>query len=167
MKIIFLDIDGVLNAHEPLCPLAMCGKIHPDKMQLLNHILLKTGAKIVLSSAWRYIVHRGECNLTGINWLFRSHGLPVGAIIDITREDTMVEREYWDGSQSWPVTNERGQQITDWLALNIDDIDRDTYVCIDDLDLGITAAGHPFVQTDGKVGLTEQDAQRAIEILTT
>lgn len=164
MKLIFLDVDGVLNTHEPLCPHVMCGQIHDDKAALLKGVLLATGAKIVLSSAWRYLVHRGEMNLVGINWLFRSHGLPHESIVGITRMDTM-QREAWDGSKPWPVNNERGQQIHDWL---IDNISGDAcYAVIDDMDLGIVAAGHPFVQTDGKVGLTNFEATRLIELLGT
>jgi hypothetical protein len=36
---------------------------------------------------------------------------------------------------------------------------------VDDLDLGIREAGHPFVQTDGAVGLTVADAERLVELL--
>lgn len=65
MKVIFLDIDGVLNSHEWDTE-TMCGQIHKDKVALLNGVLRVTEAKIVLSSAWRYIVYRGECNLRGL-----------------------------------------------------------------------------------------------------
>ena len=161
MRVLFLDIDGVLNAHEPLCPHVMCGQIHDDKAALLKSVLLETEAKIVLSSAWRYLVLRGEMNLIGINWLFRSHGLPNQSIIDITRADTM-QRETWDGSQPWPVVDERGKQIADWLEHNPG---IDGYAVIDDLDLGITVAGHPFVQTDGNIGMTAFDGARLIQLL--
>jgi hypothetical protein len=59
--------------------------------------------------------------------------------------------------------NERGQQISDWLAGYT--VPVLSYLAVDDLDLGITAAGHPLVLTDGMVGLTEADAARAIELL--
>jgi HAD domain in Swiss Army Knife RNA repair proteins len=163
VKILFLDIDGVLNTHEPLCPHAMSGQIHDDKAAMLKQILIDTGAKVVLSSAWRYLVHRGEMNLIGLNWLFRSHGLPAGAIIDITREDTLIQREPWDGSKPWPVTNERGQQIADWCRQNNF---KGQYAVVDDLDLGISAAGHPFVQTEPQVGLTAVDARRLAGLLS-
>jgi hypothetical protein len=47
-KIIFLDIDGVLNAgcdDEPF--------IFSECAQRLNRIIQETGAQVVLSSAWR------------------------------------------------------------------------------------------------------------------
>ena len=160
MRVLFLDVDGVLNTHD-CCPEAMCGQIHRDKMQLLNDVLRVTGASVVLSSAWRYILHRGECTLRGMEWLLRSHGMIAGRLLDVTAADTMMPRE-WNGEmQLWPVENERGQQISAWLEKN--QVER--YAVVDDLDLGIRGAGHPFVQTEGTVGLTTLGAAMLVEML--
>ena len=165
LPLLFLDIDGVLNAHE-YDPAVRCGQIHRDKVERLNRVLRATGARFVLSSAWRYIVHRGEATLAGMDWLLRSHGLLGDRLIGITRPDTMrTDANYQGHPQSWPVCNERGQQITDWLTGHAGHI-WPRYVVIDDLDLGIVAAGHPFVHTVGTVGLTDIDADRAIAILS-
>jgi hypothetical protein len=88
IKLLFLDIDGVLNAHES-DPDVLCGPIFRDKVRLLNRILRATDAKVVLSSAWRYIVHRGEATLQGMDWLLRSHGMLANRLIGVTRPDTM------------------------------------------------------------------------------
>jgi len=46
MKLIFLDIDGVLNSHgNP--------EIEHDKVLLLNEIVKETGADVVITSTWR------------------------------------------------------------------------------------------------------------------
>jgi hypothetical protein len=162
-SLIFLDIDGVLNGHE-YDPEIMCGEIHRDKVQLLNHILRQTGAKVVLSSAWRYIIHRREATLAGMDWLLRSHGMLANRLIGCTREDTMRTDPNYSGTpNSWPVHDESGQQITDWLQQN--GLPETRYIAIDDLDLGITDSGHPLVLTDGKKGLTAGDATKAIRIL--
>lgn len=166
MNLIFLDIDGVLNTHEPLEEGVMCGKLHDKKVERLNTIIDSTGAKIVLSSAWRYLVHRGEMNLAGLGWLLRSHGIR-DVLIGVTRPDTM-ERGTWDGSTHWtPCNNERGQQISDWIKdhnnLEADLIER--YVVIDDLDLGITDSGLPFVKCDPAQGLTFANAMKAFDLL--
>lgn len=53
MRIIFLDIDGVLNCSESK---SRCGSfigIDNKKVKLLSQIVYETGAKIVLSSSWR------------------------------------------------------------------------------------------------------------------
>ena len=86
-----------------------------------------------------------------------------GRLIDITRKDTMAIRGQYDGRAHWPMDNERGQQISDWLDGTV--LGREPYAVLDDLDLGITANGHPFVKTDGSVGLTQQDAKRLREML--
>lgn len=168
MKLIFLDIDGVLNAHEPLDADVLCATFHRDKVALLNGVLRATGAKIVLSSAWRYIVHRGEATLDGMDWLLRSHGVISGRLFGVTPIDTMMpwlKKGTFDGEPShWPKENERGKQITDWLTADYAP-PCSRHVVIDDLDLGISAAGHPFVQTDGKVGLTAADAEKVLKLL--
>lgn len=161
--LLFLDIDGVLNAHE-FDPEVMCGQIHRDKVELLNRILRATDARVVLSSAWRYIVHRGEATLTGMEWLLRSHGMLADRLIGITRPDTMRTGLGYDGEPPmWPVPNERGQQISDWLAKHA--ARGCPHVAIDDLDLGITDAGHVLIRTTGTIGLTDDDATRAIAAL--
>lgn len=168
MKVLFLDIDGVLNTHEPLDPDVMCGRFHADKVVLLNHVLRNTGAMIVLSSAWRYFIHRGEMNLAGIDWLLRSHGVMRGRLAGVTRVDTMERPRVYDGdTATWPMTNERGQQISDCIAIAIGAFGQriDRYAVVDDMDLGITEAGHPFVQVDGTIGLTAVHAERLIALL--
>jgi len=52
MKIIFLDIDGVLNNYYTLGEGA---NWDPDLVKILNRIIKETKAEIVLSSTWRQI----------------------------------------------------------------------------------------------------------------
>jgi hypothetical protein len=160
-RLLFLDIDGVLNAHE-YDPDVLCGQIHRDKVQLLNGVLRATGARLVLSSAWRYIVHRGEANLAGMEWLLRSHGILAGRLAGITPPDTMIPADMGFDGKWWPAEMERGTQIAAFLARHGP---HDGYAVVDDMDLGITAAGHPFVQTDGLTGLTPDDAAKLVELL--
>ena len=53
IRILFLDFDGVLNH-----PLTWGNRddtvIDIDKVKRLNDLLTKTGAKIVVSSSWRF-----------------------------------------------------------------------------------------------------------------
>ncbi len=164
MKILFLDIDGVLNEHETLDPEVECGRFHADKVARLNRVLRDTGAKIVLSSAWRYFIHRGEMNLTGLDWLLRSHGIMQGRLIGVTERDAEREDPHWDG-KSWPLTNERGGQIANYLRHKVGLVHVERYAVVDDLDLGISEALHPFVQTVGTVGLTDYNAGCLVQML--
>lgn len=54
MKVIFLDIDGVLNesASETRSPTGFLG-IDDEKVQRLKRIVEETGAEIVLTSSWK------------------------------------------------------------------------------------------------------------------
>ncbi len=53
MKLIFLDVDGVLNySHCEASVGGFCG-VEPEKVKLLKQIVDATGAKLVLSSTWR------------------------------------------------------------------------------------------------------------------
>lgn len=159
--ILFLDIDGVLNCHE-FDREIMCGQIHKEKVALLNHVLRATGARIVLSSAWRYLVYRGEMNLRGLEWLLRSHGVLADRLVGITREDTKKTVNGYDGNPiTWCQQDERGKEIAEWVKAN----GVRTYAVVDDLDLGIVEAGHPFVRTDGKVGLTLDGADELVRLL--
>ena len=53
MKIIFLDIDGVLNSHETPNPRGFPYIIDPVLLARLRDVLHRTDAKTVLSSTWR------------------------------------------------------------------------------------------------------------------
>jgi hypothetical protein len=161
-KLIFLDLDGVCNCHD-FNMLAQSNIIHQDKIALLNHIITETNAKIVLSSAWRYLIIRKECNLKGMDWLLRSHGLMAGRLIGFTEADTMI-----DGK---PMKDERGKQISSWIEKHKFD---GKYVVLDDggtddegvwTDLGINTAGHPTVWTKSNIGLTKELAEEAINLL--
>jgi hypothetical protein len=55
MKIIFLDIDGVLNSIDSMVAFHGCNEKHLDKVSigLLKRLCEATDAKIVISSTWR------------------------------------------------------------------------------------------------------------------
>lgn len=73
-KILFLDIDGVLNAHRQL-PSGYCG-IDRAKAEWLNAVLyFVPDAKLVISSAWRYMMLRGDMTLKGFEYLLLVHGV--------------------------------------------------------------------------------------------
>lgn len=180
IPVLFLDIDGVLNAHQPLDPAVMSSIIRADKVKILNAVLKVTGCQIVLSSAWRYMVHRGEMKLEGFSWLLRSHGV-FNRLVGLTRSDTMLEKivpridnpkELWT---HFPQEKERGSQIAEWLRSHgHGDGHMVNYAVVDDggkdeggnwCDLGITAYVHPVVWTNPEKGITWEDAEQLVELL--
>lgn len=146
MKLIFLDIDGVLNGQEFN---KTCGSnsINRECAEHLNAIIAATDAKIVLSSAWRYMIP-GAMRLVGFEYLLRTHGVNAeNRLIGTTSRDEVVK--------------DREDQISFWLAENGGGEGIESYVVLDDMCVG----KHPQVQTGEKVGLTEEDVAAAIRIL--
>lgn len=103
MKVIFLDIDGVLNfaQTEARAPSGCIG-IASQPLKHLRKIVQKTGARIVLSSTWRRGWSRDEeaCSNDGKYLIGRlkRYGLHV---IDKTEHPTSAEN--------------RGCEIRNWL----------------------------------------------------
>jgi len=158
--LIFLDIDGVLNRHEQHHITKYCS-INRNLAVQFQAVLEIADAEFVLSSAWRYLVLNHAMTLQGLRYLFNTHWIDGSRLIGVTRPDTLVAGK--------PIPDERGKQISDWL-----NGERRPYVVIDDggkredesfTDLGISTAGHPFVLTQSNVGLSSDNAVRAIKIL--
>ncbi len=149
MKLIFLDVDGVLNGHE-FQPGAQSNLIRPDCVARLNRILDATGAKLVISSAWRYMIHGGEMTPLGFEYMLRTHGLPAGCVVGFTAKDEAILL--------------RGDQIRGWIDRN--GYDYDSWLVIDDLTVGMERVSHRQIVTDGTKGLQDDDVERAIEMLS-
>jgi HAD domain in Swiss Army Knife RNA repair proteins len=54
MRVIFLDIDGVLNCKNTLNPRRLPYIIDPSLLGRFNRLIALTDANVVLSSTWRY-----------------------------------------------------------------------------------------------------------------
>ena len=100
MKILFLDIDGVLNAREYDRKRNWNEQTDIDetRLPLVKEIIDKTGAKIVLISTWRSHLNRDEslCDEDGnyINRLFSKYGL---AIYDKTQDLGLLSKKLMHG----------------------------------------------------------------------
>ena len=156
MKIIFLDIDGVLNSqdffrrkHEET-GLTQGGSraesIDPDALRLLERIVEETDAKIVVSSCWRI-------------------GRTTEELRDLLKEadfkyyDRIIDRTKNDGS----FTTKRGDEIEEWLSRNPVKNSADFIILDDDSDMGNLFGS--LVQTLWCQGLTEHEVKIAIERL--
>jgi HAD domain in Swiss Army Knife RNA repair proteins len=139
VRLIFLDIDGVLNDSYHSEPLIL-----PQCAEQFNRIVRATGANVVVSSSWRCWIHGGLMTELGFQRLLRTHGIAC-SIVGVTPPDGRVQG--------------RDRQITAWLVSHGPVT---AYVVLDDDQV----QGHPLIRTDGTRGLTEQDADRAICLLT-
>lgn len=158
MKILFLDIDGVLNGHEWDDEAKSCS-IRRECVKHLNRVLNEANCSLVLSSAWRYMIHCGAMTLDGFWYMLRTHGLTNrgrgNPFVGLTCKDEHVDP--------------RGQQIHKWIG----DARKggkviDSWAVVDDDPMQMELAVRErwrLVRTDCATGLIETDADRLIEIL--
>lgn len=169
MKVLFLDIDGVLNSELWYTHVQYCithdkkdeifsnefsnendsfvdYHIDPRLVENLNFIIEKTGCEIVLSSSWR---SRNKEAMKVLNSQLRHKGLI---------------KEYFDVT---PRSNSRirGEEIKEWLNKNSKQLEIESLCIIDDDSDMLDEQQKFFVNTDPYVGLTSHDADMAIEIL--
>lgn len=138
MKVIFLDIDGVLISRR----YASSNTADPRCVQQLNRITNRTGASIVITSTWRYI------GLPKLELIFRSWDI-TGNIIGMTPESNATNRSC---------------EIMEWIDLSDYDWSNSSFVVIDDEDDAMLTESR-FVRTNLETGLEEVGADRAIAIL--
>lgn len=153
MKVIFLDVDGVLNfmKTEARAPSGTLGIASAPVKQLRN-IVKETGAFIVLTSTWKddWEFDEEQCKPDGL-YLVRKLKREGLHILDKTH-DKVDDRGH--GIQDWL---KRHPGTDHWVVLD-DDVFRDYEEC------GIMPH---LVQTSiGADGLNAELAAKAIEILT-
>lgn len=181
-KIIFLDIDGVLNGYnfwntlgwDIICFLHLSQKckgwyrkltkptgVHKSKVKRLSKLVKETNAKIVVSSTWRvsiwkYLVSGETCseNVKYLVNLFKYYGIEVVGITPYSSS----------------TTKRREEEIKLWLSDNIDYVE--SFVVLDDEKFDLQSfVGTRLIQTKkGKgrftyLGLTNKNAEEAILIL--
>ena len=170
MKIIFLDIDGVLNSSIYAAGLLDAGKptkdanghelFAPDTIAWFNSIVDETKAKIVISSSWRYL---GLIPLRNM-WIERGlHGEIIGMTSMHAVDEYILEHGLdWlkNGSLSG---SPRAVEIEAWLHEH-DNIDN--FVILDDMPMSAALQPH-FVHINPIHGLSDTQATKAIEILNT
>lgn len=140
MKVIFLDIDGVLNS-EAYFATADLDTLPIDTacLPLLRSLIEQSGATIVLSSSWK----RGWTDDCALARLFHAEGIIVG---DVT-----------------PTLGTKQAEITAWLA---DHSNTDRFAILDDATDGWGALFPHLVNTNPTHGLREQDVTLALSLLT-
>ena len=165
MRIVFLDLDGVLatlatryDYFEPRC------------LRLLKELVEETDAHIVITSAWRkrhYLESmRKVFELDGDEDLLLygvkryegpRMGFPIKRIIGLTPFST---REMKDG-----VPFGRGHEISMWLERAKGKTDIESYVVLDDEKADIAPHVDRLVQSNSYLGLTHTEIDEAKRIL--
>jgi hypothetical protein len=151
--LIFADIDGVLNDHTSHPRTRYCST-KKSCCRNFDEILIRTNAHFIITSSWRYLFLCGSMTEEGFKNLLFTHYIDATRFLGITRAD--------DGK-----ITDRGLQIKEWLIY--EDMEEITYVVIDDGDkdghiqADIIKYNHPFLQTDGSLGLMPDDIDCIID----
>ena len=147
-KILFLDIDGVLNSEDWYENSYKRGELNDDLDPVLVKRLNKLDCEVVISSSW-------GCN-DGQTWkALRRKGFNL-KVIGYT--------EHYEIGSDWIV---RGNSIKKWLEENIGyDYNKKCRYAIldDDGDMLLEQKDH-FVQTDFRHGVTDEHIKKLIKIL--
>lgn len=153
MRILFLDVDGVLNRvsgdtdAQYACGQVGAGFLDADLMFQLRRVVRATGCKLVLSSAWRHWYKEPDCSLRHVLAAF-------GLIVADETPEIGTMRKYL-----------RGEEIAEWLRAHSSAVER--YAIVDDDSDMLPEQQARFVRTDERHGLTEADADRLIALLGT
>lgn len=153
MKVIFLDIDGVLNsaAYQAEWGGDPPSNVDETRMPLLCRVLEETGAVIVLSSSWRRLWHPDPA-LRAPGWK------AVGESFDRYGVEVFDRTPDYEG-------NNRDREVRDWLTAHGDEVE--SFVVLDDYGYGWGDLSDRLVQTSyyrGR-GLTEDHVKEAIALL--
>ena len=187
MKVIFLDIDGVLN-HEGMAEqldeqhrrrgcvnrysnrdydtgvhcncYALENQIDPACVTRLNALIERTGAVVVISSSWRKTFMNFE--MQGVLQRFGFKGSVLDNTPDLPNDEEW--KEITRGTR-WTGHIERGHEIEEWILCHdhspwgaVGMSTRIDAFCILDDCSDMARVRTCLVQTDDRVGLTDRDA---------
>jgi HAD domain in Swiss Army Knife RNA repair proteins len=170
VRVIFLDVDGVLNSeaflrvlddrhrqlghHEACECFRLERKIDRDAVARLNRLVSETGAKIVISSSWRKLLDPPE-----LQRVLVEHGLVAEIIGETPDGDNDPEMRDAFGHIDRIF---RGHEIDFWLRKH-PEVDR--FVILDDCS-DMEMHKNRLVQTDCEVGLIDEDVDLAIRVMS-
>ena len=169
MKVIFLDVDGVLNSQATL---NVDESLEDSLILRLKKIVDATGAKLILSSSWREFypavrklmnkLDKYDMHLSGMT----GHGVSKEFVAEKgfipTKRYVYVDYNYETGLREEAVYD-RGAEIAWWLDKHTG---VDSFVILDDDTYDIMPY-YPdnLVNTSYKTGLTDADVEKSIKIL--
>lgn len=144
MKILFLDVDGVLNTDKT--NLTDPWPMDPFMVLLVDRIVQATGCKVVLSSAWRH----SEEGVDKIKAALPLYGITPTS----THGDRGEEIESW--ILDYTLTH-ASPNPNDWVLTS--------YAILDDCEVMQPQQQEHFFKTSFQIGLTEEIANKVIEHL--
>lgn len=163
MKILFLDIDGVLNhatwfkskEYKECSSGWRVSMFDPACVSRVNKILQETGARLVVSSSWR--------DMSDLPDIFKGIGLPTNFDVTPFADKVFNLNPLRDMFGEEDIRYWRGSEIKWYLEHNVNE---DYVYCIldDDWDM-LPEQLEYFVNTNNPSGLTDELMYKAINIL--
>lgn len=157
-KIIFLDIDGVLNSVDYFEQVKYCKgytEINPEKVKLLKEIVDRTGAEIVLSSTWRCLAENNSepehPMYTYLTDTLKEYGMKIIDHTPYIKQDRPKEIKVW--------LNKQTDKDIRFVSLD-DDFPEYKY---DETGIGNCLVKTSFYEKDG--GLRREHVEQATGIL--
>ena len=155
-RVIFLDVDGVLNSS------ASVGMQHPledDLVEKLGFVVNRTGADIVVSSTWRLLPEP----LSALKTRLEAAGITVISSTVDKREEFLDSGTAGDPNTDYAALqqDQRVAEIREWVQLNADHIE--SWAAVDDMDL--SSLGPQFVRTERHLGLQAEQAEALVALL--
>lgn len=153
MKIIFFDIDGVMNSRKYILQMDVLWddpacQMDPKAVARLNRITDETGAFLVCISTWRLAFIHAPDAISKMRECMTSYGI-TGTVIDMTPELILMG-------------NHRGDEIKMWLATQEQD-KIEAFVVLDDE--SVTNMDEYLIKTNFDDGLQDSHVEQAIAIL--
>lgn len=162
-KILFLDIDGVLNSNfwndSHRAEISDGTLIDEEKIKLLAVLIKETGAEIILHSGWRFWFD-AECKplctqAAKLTALLAKENLYISGVTpDLTTEEIRKTKKF---------SLVKADEILLWISLHNNVAE---WVVLDDLDLHNEQIRQHQVKTDPTIGLTPEDVKQAVKLLT-
>lgn len=161
-KVIFLDIDGVLNssfwndAHP--CEINDGTLIDSEKIKLLGELVRRTDAAIVLHSGWKYWFDSNleplRTESKRLKTLLSQEGLTINSVTpDHATKEIKRDKKF---------SLIKAEEILAWLDNHKE---TEQWVVIDDLDLHNTEVAKHQLRTNPQTGLTCNDVHEIEKML--
>lgn len=161
-KVLFLDIDGVLNSNfwndSHRTEISDGTLIDEEKIKLLAVLVKETGAEIILHSGWRFWFD-AECKplctqAAKLAELLAKENLYISGVTpDLTTEEIRKTKKF---------SLVKADEILLWLSLHNNVTG---WVVLDDLDLHNAQVKRHQLKTDPTIGLTLADVKQAVKLL--
>lgn len=129
----------------------------PVAVANLKKVVDETGADIVISSSWKF------WGFSTMQKLWASRDLP-GKVLDVTPNNVSDELLLNVDLSLMDMLAGKGSEIKEWLSTSGKDVTH--YAILDDVQDMLPEQESHFVQTDPRIGITKEDANQVIEILT-